>query len=69
MENDTILLTRYIASWGWHLIGIIFLSKAISFFIIKNIWLFLSMIGVFLFCEIMANTRQKEMEDIETTTY
>jgi len=61
---DTTLITRFISSWGWHLISVMFLLKAISFFILKDVFWFFVMIGVMILCEIISFWRKGEIVDV-----
>lgn len=65
MKNDTLIITQYIAVWGWHIIGVMFFLKAISFYFVKEVPLTLSMLLVFMFCEYMAYKRNNEMRELE----
>lgn len=62
MNEETIILTRYIAAWGWHIIGIMFFIQAVTFLIENNyIWM-IGFVGVTIFSEIFAYIRKSEVE-------
>ncbi len=65
MNQDTVILSRIIAAWGWHLIGIMFFLRAISFYYIKDILWMGIMLGVFIVCEVIAYLRKGDIEDAE----
>jgi len=61
-HSNTLILTNYIESWGWHILGVLFFLKSLSFLIVREyIWMF-GMIGVFCFCEIIVFKRKLDME-------
>jgi len=66
-NQETILITRYISCWMWHLISILFLIKGIGFYAAHELYWTMSMFGVVLFCEYMAYTRKGEIENATKT--
>jgi len=59
------IITTYIASWMWHLIGIMFLIGLIFMLIIDRFVFMLGFAGVTLFCEIMAWRKQREVYKLQ----
>ena len=58
---DTIIITRVISAWGWHIIAIMFFLKTISFFVVREPYYMLAMLLVFMFCEYIAFKRRQEV--------
>lgn len=62
--DNTKLLTLYIASWAWHLIGMIFFTWMI-FYLVYNKYLWMVAFSiVFAVCEIVAIRRQNDLRKI-----
>lgn len=59
------IITTYIASWMWHLIGVMFLIGFIFMLVIDKFVFMLGLAGVTLFCEVMAWKKQKEVYKLQ----
>lgn len=65
VSEETILITRYISSWGWHLIAVMFLIQVVNFLLIDRYVWAISMGGVMFIAELMAMVRKREVFDSE----
>jgi len=63
--SNTILITRYIAAWSWHIIAMIFLLGFIIALMLSQIFWAIGLVGVLIVCEFFAWTRQKEIVELE----
>jgi len=64
MNDDTLIITLYIAAWSWHIIGVMFFLMMIFFYFIGYMPLVLAMMIIFMFCEFMAYKRNNEMREL-----
>lgn len=62
MQHDTLVLTRFISAWSWHLIAVMFFLKSISFLIVHRYEWMVGMLGVFVVAEIIALRRKGDVE-------
>lgn len=59
--NETIIITKYIAAWMWHVIGMIFLATALVSAMLNKIPYIIGLAFVAGFCEFMALKRKNEI--------
>ncbi len=65
MEPEVILLTRYMASWGWFILAILFFLQGIEFLRSDELAWMGGMFGVMLICMLMSMTRKTDIEKLE----
>ena len=64
MDNDLFNhLSLYIAAWGWRIMGMIFLTTSLVFFMLKDTALFVSTLCLWFLCEFMAWKRAMELKN------
>lgn len=61
MNQDNLLLTIYIAAWGWHIVGMMFFIAGFTAFFFKNPVMTTVFIAVFVICEIVAYVRKSDL--------
>lgn len=65
MEEELRILILYIATWGWQIMGIIFLTSSLILFTfprtIMNISFLVAFFLSFIICEMFSLKRQKEV--------
>ena len=59
--NETLMITKYIAAWSWHLCAMIFLGIALIAAMLNKIPYILAMAIVICYCEFMALKRKNEV--------
>lgn len=64
--NDTILITNYIAAWGWQILAMMSLLFSFIFMTLEGLMadaFYVSLFFVFVGCECMSLKRKKEVQD------
>lgn len=61
-EDNFFLITQYIAVWGWHLTGMIFLTGA-AIMLNENLAISLAFFLLMGGCELISLFRKKKLED------
>ena len=59
--EDTVLLTKYISSWGYHILSVIFLTSSFITLLLNSIPSAIAFIIIFIICEYLAFRRQLEI--------
>lgn len=65
--NDTILITNYIAAWGWQILAIMSLFFSFIFMILEGLMadaFYVALFFVFVGCEYMSLKRKREVQDV-----
>lgn len=69
METDMVLLTRYIAVWGWHMTAVFFLGLGLLFYTRGEIVMFMGCLIVLVICEAISYIRKRDLELEEVTEW
>ena len=62
---NEVLITRYISSWMWHLVTLMFFSTALILITLKQFYLLIVAIGIIIVAESFAWKRKTEVFEIE----
>lgn len=65
-QHQTQLLTKYIATWAWQIIAIIFLAFCIAFFKADYMDVAIAFLFLFALSEFMSWKRQSELREEES---
>ena len=67
MNEDTTIITNYIAAWGWQILAIMSLFFSFMFLTISDTLManafYIALFFVFVFCEFKSLSRKKEVQD------